>query len=61
MLCHPDNFEPVLIFLSLKDLPSQDADGIDCAINAAFNDFSVPELASKVVFLASVVRVKIVA
>ena len=56
MLCHPDTFEPVLIFLSLKDLPSQDADGINSAINAAFNDFSMPELASKVVFLASAVR-----
>ena len=53
MFCDPDTFEPVLTFLSLKDLPSQDADGIKIATNAAFNDISMPELASKVVFLAS--------
>ena len=51
MFCYPDTFEPVLKFLSLKDLPSQDADGIKSAINAAFN-ISMPELAS-MVFLAS--------
>ena len=53
MFCNPDTFEPVLTFLSLKDLPSQDADGINSAVNAAFNDISMPELASKVVFLAT--------
>ena len=53
MFCDPDTFEPILTFLSLKDLPSQDADGIKSAINAAFNDISMSKLASKVVFLAS--------
>ena len=48
-----DSFEPVLTFLSLKDLPSQGADGIKSAINAAFHDISMSELASKVIFLAS--------
>ena len=48
-----DTFEPVLTFLSLRDLPSQGADGIKSAINAAFHDISMPELASKVIFLAS--------
>ena len=38
MFCDPDTFEPLLKFLSLKDLPSQDADGIKSAIIAAFND-----------------------
>ena len=38
MFSDPDTFEPLLKFLSLKDLPSQDADGIKSAIIAAFND-----------------------
>ena len=37
MFCYLDTFEPVLAILSLKDLPSQEADGIKSAINAAFN------------------------
>ena len=53
MFCKSDTFEPVITFLSLKDLPSQDADSIKSAINAAFNDISMPEFASKVVFLAN--------
>ena len=53
MFCYPDTFEPVLTFFSLKDLPSQDVTGVRCAINAALNNISMPELASKVVFLAS--------
>ena len=51
MFCDPDTFEPVLTFLSLKDLQSQDADGIKRAIDAAFNDISMPDLGKKVVFL----------
>ena len=58
MFCDPDTFEPVLTFLSLEDLPSQDADGIKNTINAAFNDISMPEFlviseSSMLVFLAS--------
>ena len=53
MFCDPDTFQPLLKFLSLKDLPSQDADGIKSAIIAAFNDIYMPELASKVVFVTS--------
>ena len=53
MFCDPDTFEPVLTFLSLKDLPSQDTDGIKSAIDAAFNDISMPELGKKIVLLAS--------
>ena len=53
MFCKSDLFEPVITFLSLKDLPSQDADSIKSALNAAFNDISMPELASKVVLFAS--------
>ena len=53
MFCDPDTFQPLLKFLSLKDLPSQDVDGIKSAIIAAFNDIYMPELASKVVFVTS--------
>ena len=53
MFCKSDTFEPVITFLSLKDLPNQDADSIKSALSAAFNDISMRELASKVVFLAS--------
>ena len=53
MFCYPYTFEPVLTFFSLKDLPSQDVAGVRSAINAALNNISMPELASKVVFLAS--------
>ena len=51
MFCDPDTFEPVLTFLSLKDLPSQDADGIRSAIDATFNDILIPELGKKIVVL----------
>ena len=53
MFCDPDPFELVLTFLSLKDLPSQDAEGIKSAINAEFYGISMPELASKVALFAS--------
>ena len=53
MFCDPNTFEPLLTVLCLKDLSSQDADGIKSGINVAFN-ISMSELASKVVFLASV-------
>ena len=48
MFCNPDTFEPVVTFLSLKGLLSQDANGIKSANDAAFNDISMPELGKKI-------------
>ena len=53
ILADPETLEPVLTFLSLKDLPSQDATGIMSAITSAFADIGLPELREKMVFLAS--------
>ena len=53
MFCDPDMLEPVLSFLSSKDLPSLGVDGIKSAIDAAFNDISMPQLANKIVFHVS--------
>ena len=44
---------PKLTFLSLKDLPGQDANGIMSAIIEAFNDVQMPFLKDKLVYLAS--------
>ena len=51
LFADPDNFQPKLTFLSLKDLPSQDVNGIMSAIIEAFND--VPLLKDKLVYLAT--------
>ena len=53
MFADPDNFQPKLTFLSLKDLPSQDANRIMSAIIEAFNDVQMPFLKDKLVYLAS--------
>lgn len=53
MFCDPDMLEPVLSFLSSKDLPNLGVDGIKSAIDAAFNDISMPHLANKIVFHVS--------
>ena len=53
LFADPDNFQPKLTFLSLKDLPSQDANGIMSAIIEAFNDVQMPFLKDKLVYLAS--------
>ena len=53
LFADPDNFQPKLTFLSLKDLPSQDANRIMCAIIEAFNDVQMPFLKDKLVYLAS--------
>ena len=42
-----------LSFIALKDVPSQDADGIKSAIMKAFDDIGMPELKDRMVFLAS--------
>lgn len=53
MFCDPDMLEPVLSFLSSKDLPNLGVDGIKSATDAAFNDISMPQLANKIVFHVS--------
>ena len=53
LFADPDNFQPKLTFLSLKDLPSQDANRIMSAIIEAFNDVQMPFLKYKLVYLAS--------
>ena len=52
-VCGPRNPRTSVMFLSLKDLPSQDATGIMSAITSAFADIGLPELREKMVFLAS--------
>ena len=42
-----------LSFIALKDVPSQDADGIISAIMKPFDDIGMPELKDRMVFLAS--------
>ena len=46
-------FEPTLSFIALKDVPSQDTDGIKSAITKAFDCIGMPELKGRIVFLAS--------
>ena len=53
MFVEPFEFEATLSFIVLKDIPSQDADGIKSAITKAFNDIGMPELKDRIVFLAS--------
>ena len=53
LFVEPFEFEPNLSFIVLKDIPSQDADGIKSAIMKAFDDIGMPELKDRMVFLAS--------
>ena len=53
MFVEPFEFEPTLSFTALKDVPSQDANGIMRAIMKAFDDIGMPELKDRMVFLAS--------
>ena len=53
LFADPDHFQPKLTFLSLKDLPSQDANRIISAIIESFNDVQMPFLKDKLVYLAS--------
>ena len=46
-------FKPTLSFLYLKDLPSQDGDGIVKAIKTAFSIHDLHHLLQKMVFAAS--------
>ena len=49
----PDTFQPTLSFLYLKDLPSQDTNGIVKAIESAFSIHDLHHLLQKMVFIAS--------
>ena len=53
LFVEPFKLEPTLSFIALRDVPSQDADGIKSAIMKAFNDIGMPELKDRMVFLAS--------
>ena len=53
LFVEPFEFEATLSFIALKDIPSQDADGIKSAIMKACNDIGMPELKDRMVFLAS--------
>ena len=48
-----DTFQPTLSFLYLKDIPSQDTDGIVKAIKSAFSIHDLRYLLQKIVFIAS--------
>ena len=53
LFVEPFEFEPTLSFIALKDVPSQDADGIKSAIMKAFDDTDTPELKDRMVLSAS--------
>ena len=53
LFAHPDNFQSILTLLSVKDLPSQDANRIMSAIIEAFNEVQLSFLKDKLVYLAS--------
>ena len=53
LFVEPFEFEPTLSFIALKDVSSEDADGIKSAIMKAFDDIGMPELKDRMVFLAS--------
>ena len=46
----PDTFEPTMSFFSLKDVPSQDATGLETSIRAAFDENGLPNLMDRMVF-----------
>ena len=52
LFVEPFEFEPTLSFIALKDVPSQDADGIKSAIMKAFDDTDMPELKDRMVLSA---------
>ena len=49
----PETFHPTISFFSLRDPPSQDAEGIFSAIKKAFPDEGLEHLLRNIVFLAS--------
>ena len=53
LFVEPFKFEPTLSFIALKDVPSEDTDGIKSAIIKAFDDIGMAELKDRMVFLAS--------
>ena len=53
LLVDLDTFQPTLSFLYLKDIPSQDTDGIVKAIKSAFSIHDLRHFLQKIVFIAS--------
>ena len=53
MFVEPFEFEPTLSFIALKDVSSEDADGIKSAIMKAFDDIGMPEVKYRMLFFAS--------
>ena len=53
LFVEPFEFEPTFFFIALKDVPSQDVDGIKSAIMKPFDDIGMPELKNRMVYLAS--------
>ena len=54
VLCvDPYTFNPTLSFFSLRNVPSQDAKGVHCAIKKAFSDEGMGYLLQRTMFLAS--------
>ena len=53
LFVEPFDFEPLVSFIALKDVPSQDADQIKSAIIKAFDDTGMHGLKDTMVFLAS--------
>ena len=53
LFVEPFDFEPIVSFIALKDVPSQDADQIKSAIMKAFDDIGMHGLKDTMVFLAS--------
>ena len=53
LFVEPFELEPTFFFIALKDVPSQDVDGIKSAIMKPFDDIGMPELKNRMVYLAS--------
>ena len=53
LFVEPFEFEPTLSFIALKDVSSEDADGIKSAIMKAFDYLCMPELKDRMLFFAS--------
>ena len=53
LFADPETFHPTISFFSLRDPPSEDAEGISSAIKKAFADEGLRHLWKNIVFLAS--------
>ena len=53
LFVEPFRFEPTVCFIALKDVLSQDTDGIKSAIMKAFDGIGMSELKDRMAFLAT--------